>query len=691
MNEGPLTVLSVAYPFSAVGVDGTGGAEQVLVLVDRALVLAGHRSIVIAHEASEILGTLVPIADPGARVDAAAALRTHAAVRDALDRTVRAFPIDVVHAHGIDFDRYVDPDTQGLAVTLHLPVAWYARDALACPGARLACVSEAQGSDMPSWAAPWRVIENGVALDAFAPARVKGRFCVWLGRICEEKAVHEALDAATAAGVPLIVAGPVGPWDAHRRYFERYVAPRLRAPHRWIGPIALRPKRRLLAAARCLLVTSRARETSSLVAMEAAASGTAVIAYPSGALASVVEHGRTGFLVDGAAAMARAIAKASDVSAPLCREVAEARFSARRMTDAYLALYREIARSGAPRARACAADLAVEEVSGVDALAAIADEWTALWARCPWATPFQRPEWLVAYASAFSVANGARPWALAARRAGRLVGLLPLSTRAHEGARATSLLGAGISDYLDVIATADERDAAAARLVEALGPACAGDDEVWLDPLRPCSPLLAAPAPRGAGEEGHARDPSPVLSFVGRASPIPKAMRRDLRCDRRRAAALGAIDLAEAKSQRDVTAWLDDVFRLHEARWVERGERGVFAEPAVRRFYREAVAGLAGAGLACVYGLRIGGRVAAAILALRDARAVYCHIGGFDPGLAAASPGTILIGYAVERALQGGVAELDFLRGRERYKYLFGAEDRPARARRFYAQRAPCR
>jgi len=111
MNEGPITVLSVAYPFSAVGVDGTGGAEQVLALVDRALVLAGHRSIVIAHEASEVLGTLVPIADPGACVDAAAALRTHAAVRDALDRTLRAFPIDVVHAHGIDFDRYVDPDT----------------------------------------------------------------------------------------------------------------------------------------------------------------------------------------------------------------------------------------------------------------------------------------------------------------------------------------------------------------------------------------------------------------------------------------------------------------------------------------------------------------------------------------------------------------------------------------------------
>ncbi|MGA7868187.1 MAG: glycosyltransferase, partial [Stellaceae bacterium] len=44
-----------------------------------------------------------------------------------------------------------------------------------------------------------------------------------------------------------------------------------------------RPKRRFLTAARCLLMPSLIAETSSLVAMEAIACGTPVVAFPVGA------------------------------------------------------------------------------------------------------------------------------------------------------------------------------------------------------------------------------------------------------------------------------------------------------------------------------------------------------------------------------------------------------------------------
>jgi hypothetical protein len=41
-NEPSLTVLSVAAPYGSVGPDATGGAEQILHQIDRALVRARH-------------------------------------------------------------------------------------------------------------------------------------------------------------------------------------------------------------------------------------------------------------------------------------------------------------------------------------------------------------------------------------------------------------------------------------------------------------------------------------------------------------------------------------------------------------------------------------------------------------------------------------------------------------------------
>jgi hypothetical protein len=56
-----LTVLSVAYPFAPVGPDAVGGAEQILSALDRALVRAGHCSVVVACEGSEVAGSVVPV------------------------------------------------------------------------------------------------------------------------------------------------------------------------------------------------------------------------------------------------------------------------------------------------------------------------------------------------------------------------------------------------------------------------------------------------------------------------------------------------------------------------------------------------------------------------------------------------------------------------------------------------------
>ena len=115
--------------------------------------------------------------------------------------------------------------------------------------------------------------------------------------------------------------------------------PRLDRRRRLLGPLGLARKRRFLAAASCLVVPSLAAETSSLVAMEALACGTPVIARPVGALPDIVRHGVTGFLADDAAAIADALGRVGAIDPDSCREDARRRFDARRMTDEHLALY----------------------------------------------------------------------------------------------------------------------------------------------------------------------------------------------------------------------------------------------------------------------------------------------------------------------------------------------------------------
>ncbi len=346
-----LRVIQVAYPLAPVGPDAVGGAEQVLCHLERGLAARGHETVVVACAGSQVCGRLVPVprlhTPYDARTVEAARMRHADAVRDALDR----WPADLVHMHGFDFDSYLPPPGVPVLATLHCPPPWYASDALQPrrDGTWLNAVSRRQHEELSPNGRLLAYVENGVPVEAFAGRHARRSYALVLARIAPEKGIREALQAARLADVGLLVAGELFPYPDHQRYFAEEIAPLIGRRRRYLGPIGFGRKRRLLAAARCVVVPSLAPETSSLAAREALASGTPVVAFRRGALAETIEHGRTGFLVDAGdvAGLAAAMHAAPAIRPDDCRAAARARFSLERMVDGYLALYRQAIRQTA--------------------------------------------------------------------------------------------------------------------------------------------------------------------------------------------------------------------------------------------------------------------------------------------------------------------------------------------------------
>lgn len=677
-----LTVLNVAFPFAPVGPAAVGGAEQILTALDAGLTRRGHRSLVIACEGSQVQGTLFATPAPGERIDRRATERAWALHRLAIEEVLRSTRVDVVHFHGLDFHAYLpDPLPPAALATLHLPPGWYDDAIFALPerGVELVCVSDTQRASCPAHARIVATIPNGVAVEAFHGAVRRLGFVAMLARVCPEKGFHLALEAARRADVPLLMAGRVFGYPAHQRYFDEEIAPMLDRRRRFIGPVGPRARRRLLGLARALLVPSLAPETSSLVTMEALASGTPVIAFRHGALPELIDHGVTGFLVDDLDGMVEALSRIDEIDPKLCRAHARLRFSVEAMIARYLVLYAQLAE----RARTAAARVApslspgsvglrAERVDDRAGLQKLEPQWRALWRRALGATPFNHPDWLIPWCVHF----GRRAVnAVALFRGDTLVALAPLEVWNEGGVRVLKFLGAGISDALDVLVDGDD----AAALTRALWAALMDDksrfDLCELSPVPADSPLRSAALPA----RWTRCEVSPQLHIVGGRSleeVVPRPLCTAVRYNARRLQREAGVRF-ESATEDTAPKFVEALAALHRARWARRGEPGVLADPPVAAFHREVAPRFARLGMLRMEALRVDQAFVGVLYAFSARRRCHYYLSGFDPTWERRSPGSVLIGRAIEWAMAAGDQFFDFLRGAEPYKYRWGATDRP--------------
>ncbi len=377
-SDFPIRVLYVSYPLLTVSEASAGGAEQMLWVLEREMSnremsnreVSNRRfeTTVAASAGSQVNGELFVSGEPCTQPD-----DFDRRNREHQDRVIafihqrsregRAF--DLVHdKSGSFWTRARELDAPVLA-TLHLPRHFYSDNLFKQIPENVSfnCVSHSQAKTFQDVPGMLGVTPNGIALERFLTPEAgmevpdmespdveafgfenKRRGLLWLGRICPEKAPHLALEIARIAGSAIQLAGQVYPFSYHREYFEREVLPILRAMpgSRWIDSPSFEGKCRLMKSAEALLITTQVDETSSLVAMEAAACGTPVIALNRGALSEVVEHGKTGFVVSDIAEAVKAVQQIGDIDPDACRSHALQNFSSARMADGYASIYESL-------------------------------------------------------------------------------------------------------------------------------------------------------------------------------------------------------------------------------------------------------------------------------------------------------------------------------------------------------------
>ena len=332
------------------------------------------------------------------------------------------------------------------------------------------------------------------------------------------------------------------------------------------------------------------------------------------------------------------------------------------------------------------AGVEVVDLCGIEELAALRPRWAALSAASAGATPFQAPEWMLPWTRTFAPTTA---WGIAVHRGADLVGLAGfyLQDLPGDGRRQLTMLGNGVSDYLGVLAADGETEAVAQAVLDRLRRAGERWDCCDLRDLAADCPLLALARP-GARAEISEEEPCPVATLPPHPTPVVASLDRrtlpDILRRGRRLAERGEVALRTVAAEDGRREALAALVALHQKRWSARGLPGVFADPRVRSFHEEASRELMARGALRLYLLELDGQPIAAHYAILWRDRLYAYIHAFDPEFSAFAPGAQLMAACLQAAAAEGARSIDFLRGREPYKYQWGAVDRPKRRLRLW-------
>lgn len=320
-----------------------GGTERVISWLTEELVALGHDVTLFASGDSVTSARLEPFWPRALRFD-----RT---VRDpnALHMTMieqvcrRADEFDFLHFH-LDYYPFSLMSRQKVpfVTTLHgrLDLLELQPAFTTFSDAPVISISTAQRRPVPQ-ANFIATIHHGLPEESLRPLPVQPSYLAFLGRISPEKRVDVAIRIAQRCGLQLKIAAKVDRVDED--YFQHEINPLFSQPGvTYIGEIGDAAKAEFLSGAIALIVPIDWPEPFGLVMIEAMACGAPIIAFNRGSVAEIVDDGVTGFIVEDEISATAAVGKIGALSRSLIRQRFEQKFTARRMAEDYLRVYRAL-------------------------------------------------------------------------------------------------------------------------------------------------------------------------------------------------------------------------------------------------------------------------------------------------------------------------------------------------------------
>ena len=329
-----------------------GGTERVIAWLTEELVALGHDVTLFASGDSHTSARLEAIWPRALRLDTSVRdpMGLHMAMLEQVRRQSDQF--DVLHFH-LDYYPFslFSRQTTPFITTLHGRLDLPEHQPVFTTFSSMPVISISNSQRRPVPQAGWvKTIYHGLPADLLTPKPVRPSYLAFLGRISPEKSVDRAIRIAERCGLPIKIAAKVD--KADRDYFEEQIRPLMSLPFvEYLGEINDAQKPEFLSGAIALLVSIDWPEPFGLVMIEAMACGTPVIAFNRGSVPEIVEDGLTGFIVEDETSAVGAVGQLSTLSRERVRVRFDERFTARRMANEYLAVYRQLAEAANPRLR----------------------------------------------------------------------------------------------------------------------------------------------------------------------------------------------------------------------------------------------------------------------------------------------------------------------------------------------------